>query len=360
MGWTNNIFTQIVVVTNSSETGIFIYSGPPGFGNLIGAWTSAPGTDQYGNPVPGGLYATSGTLTGIGITNAQLIDSLFTNGIIQNTAIGSPSITGGTMTETTITFDGGGGTLLMYSSSTTTVNTTVNGQYQITVPAGVSNFDVSCQGASAGGSGGTSTRGGEGGGAGEFARETHYSVLAGSVLNYQVGNGGGGGQTGQSGSPGTDTWFDNSSGGYGVYANGGDNGTNFVGGLGGTGSQNTIHWDGGDGGSSNSGDTGGAGGGGSAGTLGPAATAMTIRAQVARPGAQQVQDWPAALAGPEVATAITGPQGRAQGRPGAGPVAAHRPTHLARHMRAIGYGVTTALTRAGIITLTALGLAARI
>lgn len=268
MGWTNNIFTQIVVVTNSSETGIFIYSGPPGFGNLIGAWTSAPGTDQYGNPVPGGLYATSGTLTGIGITNAELIDSLFTNGIIQNTAIGSPSITGGTMTETTITFDGGGGQLLVYSSSTTTVNQTANGQYQITVPANVSNFDVSCQGASAGGSGGSSSRGGEGGGAGEFARETHYSVLAGSVLNYQVGNGGGGGQTGQSGSPGTDTWFDNSGGGYGVYANGGDNGSGFVGGLGGTGSTNTIHYNGGNGGSSNSGDTGGAGGGGSAGTLG--------------------------------------------------------------------------------------------
>jgi hypothetical protein len=271
MGWTNNIFTQIVVVTQSSETGIFVYSGPPGFGNLIGAWTSVPGTDEFGNAVPGGLYATSGTLQGIGITSAQLISSLIQNSVIQNSSISSPSISGGTMTETVITFDSNAGQLFMYASTQTTVTQTANGNYQFTVPANVASLDVTCVAAGAGGGGGNASRGGEAGGAGELAREPSYPVVAGAILNYQVGNGGTGGITGSVGQGGGDTWFDNSSGGFGVFANGGDAGSNFNGGNGGFGSPNTIAQaggDGGNGGASGSGNTGGGGGGGAGGLTG--------------------------------------------------------------------------------------------
>lgn len=47
-----------------NSAGIFLYSAAPAAGNLIGSWTSAAGTDAYGNAYVGGLatYAPDGSI----------------------------------------------------------------------------------------------------------------------------------------------------------------------------------------------------------------------------------------------------------------------------------------------------------
>ena len=47
-----------------NSNGFFLYSGPPGPGNLIGAWTSAAGTDQFGNAYPSGFFMGGSGLSG--------------------------------------------------------------------------------------------------------------------------------------------------------------------------------------------------------------------------------------------------------------------------------------------------------
>jgi hypothetical protein len=49
-----SISANTVVVSGSGE-GLFIYSGTPGTGNLIGSWAQTASTDAYGNPYPAGL-----------------------------------------------------------------------------------------------------------------------------------------------------------------------------------------------------------------------------------------------------------------------------------------------------------------
>jgi hypothetical protein len=50
---------RIIVTTTGSNTGVFVYSGAPSAGNLIGSWTSSAGTDPYGNTYPAGLWSTN-------------------------------------------------------------------------------------------------------------------------------------------------------------------------------------------------------------------------------------------------------------------------------------------------------------
>lgn len=59
-------------VINSS--GIFIYSGTPAAGNLIGSWAGNAGTDAHGNPYPQGISITQGSISSpvIGTTGANL------------------------------------------------------------------------------------------------------------------------------------------------------------------------------------------------------------------------------------------------------------------------------------------------
>jgi hypothetical protein len=49
-----SISANTVVVSGSGE-GLFIYSGTPGTGNLIGSWAQTASTDAYGNAYPAGL-----------------------------------------------------------------------------------------------------------------------------------------------------------------------------------------------------------------------------------------------------------------------------------------------------------------
>lgn len=59
MGWTSQIFNQLIIDVINPGGGLFVYSGTPAFGTLVGSWTAAKGTDAYGNDYPPGiaLYA---------------------------------------------------------------------------------------------------------------------------------------------------------------------------------------------------------------------------------------------------------------------------------------------------------------
>lgn len=257
---------QAAQVTGGSISGttILVYAGPAAQGNLIGSWSGTAGNDIYGNSYPAGLNILQGSQTGTTFNSGTINGASILLAMISQGSITSSTMQGSTITESTITFDSTAGTLLAYSSTTATITESANGSYTWTAPTGVTQAKIESWGAAASGSGGTTSRGGEAGGAGEYACEPNYSVIPGQTYPYQVGNGGNSVSTGSSGQPGGDSFFNN--GPNAVYANGGNNGTEFTGGQGGTGSVNTIHFDGGNGGSVPSGDTGGAGGGGSAGS----------------------------------------------------------------------------------------------
>jgi hypothetical protein len=71
MGWqaVYAAFAQIgTTIINSA--GVFVYSGPPGFGNLLVSIAEAAGTDTFGNPVPEGLGVNMGVIAGTTITGS--------------------------------------------------------------------------------------------------------------------------------------------------------------------------------------------------------------------------------------------------------------------------------------------------
>lgn len=254
------IITGGTVVVDGPTGGIFVYSGPPVLGNLIGSWTGQSGTDTYGNVYPAGLSVTQGDITGMDIDSTTITNSVLQGGSSVGTAIQTPAITGGTATEVTVVFDTNGGQLLVYTSTLTTVTQNVAGTYSFTCPATVTAAKIETWGGSAGGNGGTISAGGSAGGAGEYAQEPNYTLLPGNVYPYQVGAGGAGNSTGGgNGADGTASFFN----GSGVIANPGlGNGT------GGTGSTNSVHHNGGNGGAA-SGNAGGASGGNSGNATAP-------------------------------------------------------------------------------------------
>lgn len=306
MGWTSQFFTTIIIEGSTPGTGIFIYSPSPANGTLIGSWAAVAGTDPFGNSYPAGINVNQGILQGVLIENSEIDTSTLVSCILQTPSISNPAISGGTMVETTLTFDQTGGNLLVYSSSTTTVTQTANGDYQFT--ALTPNAKIECWGAGAGAGGGSATRGGETGGAGEYAAEPSYPLIVGNVYNYTVGNGGQGGVTGQAGNDGGDTDFDNG----GVFANGGEAGGSFLAGNGGTGSINTVHFDGGTG--ANAGTTTGGSSGANSG--GPTAKGTNANQATTSTGAtapaSQGADWGNGTAGGN-----NGANGHTGGSPGA-------------------------------------------
>jgi hypothetical protein len=206
-------------------------------------------------------------LTGIGVVQADIIQSILEACTVNNALINGPSVVGGTSLETAIVFDTIGGNLLIYAKST--ASTTLTGEGTWTAPAGSSGTaKIECWGAGGGAGNNASGAGGGGGGGGEYACEPTYPVVAGQVYTYNTGVGGSGTTNGAGGN-GNDTWFDAGN----VYAHGGHGGgTNptgfWVGSPGGTGSANTTRFNGGNGGNG-FGPNGGGGGGGS--SAGPAA-----------------------------------------------------------------------------------------
>lgn len=261
-----SFFQPIVqLIISGTNAAVLIYSPTPGLGNLVGSWAAPPGfTDQYGNVVPAGLNATGGSLSSMTIDSSTITNAIIQNALIQGGQIVNAAMSGGTVYETTITFDTGGGGAFLYATTTTTVsfNTTGNTNWSspVTGPA-----IVRVWGADAGAGGGSSLRGGEGGGAGAFGGEPAYNLVQGQNYIVTVGQGGTGGNTGQGGQGGGDSGFDN----FGVLGNGGNAGSGFVGGLGGSKSPQTTSFAGGNGGGDGTQSTGGCGGGGRAGSSGP-------------------------------------------------------------------------------------------
>jgi hypothetical protein len=73
--WTGQpVVTSLIIVEGgTSGSGIFVYSGTPALGNLIGSWTGAAGTDSYGNSYPEGLNVSVGTISGITFAGANWV-----------------------------------------------------------------------------------------------------------------------------------------------------------------------------------------------------------------------------------------------------------------------------------------------
>ncbi len=79
-----------------NNSGIFLYSGTPALGNLIGSWASADGTDQYGNGYIAGLttYGTSSTINLFG-DDIVLTGSNGSKVVLESAADASISLTPG-------------------------------------------------------------------------------------------------------------------------------------------------------------------------------------------------------------------------------------------------------------------------
>lgn len=69
--------TSSAVVVEGATGGVFIYSGIPANGNLIGSWAGIAGTDAYGNVYPQGLNVTIGTITGSAIVGGSITGAKF-------------------------------------------------------------------------------------------------------------------------------------------------------------------------------------------------------------------------------------------------------------------------------------------
>jgi hypothetical protein len=201
------VIARRVIVFGPGE-GIFIYSGTPALGNLIGSWAGVAGVDQFGNSYPAGLDVDEG--------------SLEVSDIIAQAMTLNP------------------GPLLLYGNPNT-VQVLLTGAGNWPAPAGVTSVFAETIGSGQAGANGIVGAGGGGGTGGEYAAEPSLAVTPGNNYAYSQGTGGG------------NTTFGGDS--VTVTANGGT--------AGGTGSANTIHFNGGAHGSGGSG--GGGGGGGSSG-----------------------------------------------------------------------------------------------
>lgn len=262
MGWTSQYFTTIIIEGNTPQTGIFIYNGSPGAGNLIGSWAAQAGTDSFGNSYPSGINVFQGQLTGVTITNPGISGGTLMNAAISAASLLNSTFSAGEILQTEIVFNSSGGQLLNYTQ-TTTVVTLAAGTTSWTAPSGISSGKVECWASGAGGGGGNASEGGESGGGGEYAQEPNYPLTPNAVYGVAIPQGAAGGTTGNGGNSGGLCIFDTSNiSGGGVFANGGQAGSSFTGGLGGSGSTNTIHNNGGNG-ANGSGGTGGASGGNS-------------------------------------------------------------------------------------------------
>lgn len=269
MPWQNTVVNQLII--QGTNAGIFIYSGTPGLGTLVGSWSAVAGTDPYGNVVPLGLNAGNAYFT-----NASIISGLISNALITTSQLNQSSLY-----ESTVTFDSGGGDLLMYATTTTTV-TLAAGTASWTSPAVIATADIKCTGSAGSGAGGIKNQyGGEGGGGGEYAENPSYSIIPNTLYSTSIAAGGVGVFQSSGGSNGGSAVFDTTNiSGSGVTAHGGFGGaqpTPHVGGKGGTGSTAPIHYNGGNGGNvPTNGTLGAAGGGGAATAAGPGTNGSTL------------------------------------------------------------------------------------
>jgi hypothetical protein len=63
VAYTDN-WTVVLPSSTSFDAAFLVYNGVPATGTLIGSWSGAAGTDDYGNPYPAGLNVTVGAISG--------------------------------------------------------------------------------------------------------------------------------------------------------------------------------------------------------------------------------------------------------------------------------------------------------
>jgi hypothetical protein len=63
MGWSNTSVFQVVIITGTAGSGLFVYSPAPGPGRLVASIAAQGGTDVYGNAYSNGITSYSGTQT---------------------------------------------------------------------------------------------------------------------------------------------------------------------------------------------------------------------------------------------------------------------------------------------------------
>lgn len=244
-GATNVVRARLVIVSGSGFFGIFLYSPAPGTGNLVGSWTTAAGTDTYGNAYPAGLSVTQGAISGVAVNATQ--ETL------------NP------------------GPLLLYGNTATVVQyLTGSGNFLaptgVTAPDGTANA-VMCEGWGPGGPGSSAAQSTAGGG-GEYAMDPHLAVTPLANHAYVQGSGSVGGTSGTPlGTQGSDTTFAGAV--TTLRAHAGQCAPGFP--SGGTGSLQPVHFDGGPAGN-NTGGNNGSGGGGSAGPASPGNAGKTSTA----------------------------------------------------------------------------------
>jgi len=88
------------LVVDGPAGGVFVYSGAPAAGNLIGSWAGAAGTDAFGNTYPAGFSSSAGAISGSVFTGADFIINSAGIFIYSGTPAGPG---GGTLTETAVT-----------------------------------------------------------------------------------------------------------------------------------------------------------------------------------------------------------------------------------------------------------------
>lgn len=333
-GWSNVGATvvqavTVIIQTGTANSGIFVYNGVPGTGNLIGSWTATSGTDIYGNAYQAGLTVgetsqsymllnpnasnafNSGTLQAAlqlfttdvnqmmpsmvgsilfnpGAANQQMSTVLHSpigsadgfglvlssdsdnNATKGNATLGTVTVSGMAMTYTPlVTFDESGNivaqSLAVYSGSSSQVVVLFGTAGETTWTAPLGVTTAKVECWGAGGGGQGGS--GAGGGGGEYAAEATLSVTPGTTYDVFVGTGGTGGPggVGGAGTAGSRSTFQTIGGTILVVANGGA-GSNSSTTAGGTGSTNSVHFNGGGSHANTTGVShGGAGGGSSAG-----------------------------------------------------------------------------------------------
>jgi hypothetical protein len=78
-GISNGVIAANIVIVFGPNDGIFIYSGIPGLGTLIGSWAGMAGVDRFGNVYPAGLNVLEGAIAGSTFSGNDFI--INTNGM---------------------------------------------------------------------------------------------------------------------------------------------------------------------------------------------------------------------------------------------------------------------------------------
>jgi hypothetical protein len=73
MGWSNNSLFQVLIVTGSTGSGVFVYSPSPGLGKLVASIAANASKDPYGNAYVAGVTSYTGGNQAASLSTGELI-----------------------------------------------------------------------------------------------------------------------------------------------------------------------------------------------------------------------------------------------------------------------------------------------